>query len=376
VQLDEQHGVLSGIFLEKSGLLAGGMSTQLPRLGAYFVVIGDVLRIWNVNADALDRVQRIVQEQAGPTLTEAQTRRGPATFGDVLAEALVFPVGITDRDLAQQKIREQVQNYFEEKWIHKPLKSLQQTPPIDAAGHPTLRRKLRGVIQFLEESLARIETGYDFGRLRGKLGLSAVAASAEPAKDGQQHVDIDRMGAPELAALSPETLADDQLDEAWRAAQKLDAHEIASRFAQALVSRPANLSRPDRHPWYAYLIQRSILDSNLDTALQFIDEGEKADCEQNEGRRRNDYELRRGQVLAKRGDADGACDVFRRLIDRSPDELRYRATAAESMLSQKKGAAALLFAEQGLAEARKQNDRDSEQDFMELVAAAKKQTRG
>jgi hypothetical protein len=163
------------------------------------------------------------------------------------------------------------------------------------------------------------------------------------------------------------------VDQAYRAAQKLDAHELAGRFAEAFVARPPQKDRPDRFPWYTYLIQRAIADGDTDTALQYVDEGEKSDCEQNEGRRRNDYELRRGQVLSKRGEADNARDVFERLIERSPSELRYRGTAAESMLSINQGPTALRFAEGGLAKAREQNDRDSEQYFLELVAAARKQ---
>jgi hypothetical protein len=78
-------------------------------------------------------------------------------------------------------------------------------------------------------------------------------------------------------------------------------------------------------------------------------------------------------VHVKRGEADAAHDVFRRLIERSPANLRYRGSAAEAMLSLKQGARALEFAEAGLAAARKQNDRDSEQYLQELAAAAKKQ---
>ena len=102
------------------------------------------------------------------------------------------------------------------------------------------------------------------------------------------------------------------------------------------------------------------------------DEGEKADCEHNDGRHRNDYELRRGQVLTKQGEVESAREVFERLIERVPSELRYRGTAAEAMLSAKQGSTALRFAEQGLAKAREKNDRDSEQYFMELAAAARK----
>src|SRR5205823_5123818 len=102
-------------------------------------------------------------------------------------------------------------------------------------------------------------------------------------------------------------------------------------------------------------------------------EGERVDCEQNEGRRRNDYEVRRGQVHVKRGEADQAQDVFRRLIEREPSNLKYRGTAAEAMLALKQPARALQFAEEGLAAARHANDRDSEGYLMELVAATKRQ---
>ncbi len=65
--------------------------------------------------------------------------------------------------------------------------------------------------------------------------------------------------------------------------------------------------------------------------------------------------------------------MFQRLIDRVPTNLKYRGSAAEAMLSLRQGARALRFAEEGLAAARQQNDRDSEQYLQELVAAAKKQ---
>jgi len=46
------------------------------------------------------------------------------------------------------------------------------------------------------------------------------------------------------------------------------------------------------------------------------------------------------------------------------------------MLSARQPVRALQFAEQGLAKAREQNNRDSEGYFMELVAAAKRQQVG
>jgi hypothetical protein len=122
------------------------------------------------------------------------------------------------------------------------------------------------------------------------------------------------------------------------------------------------------------LTQHALKSGDKDAALDFVNAGEKADCEENEGRRRNDYELRRGQVHVKRGEADAADEVFRRLIERAPDELKYRVSAAEGMLSLKEGERARRFAEEGAEAARKQNNRDAEQHLMELAGAARKQT--
>jgi tetratricopeptide (TPR) repeat protein len=185
---------------------------------------------------------------------------------------------------------------------------------------------------------------------------------------------VSALSAAELSALAPEGLSDEPLEQAYQAAVKLDARELAGKFARALVSRPHRPVRPrDRYPWYAHLIQLAQAEGKWDEALGLVDAAEKADAAENEGRRHNDYELRRGQLHAKRGAADAAQEVFERLIERAPAEVRYRGTAAEAMLSAKQGAKALHFAEGGLAKAREKNDRDSEQYFLELVEAAKRQ---
>jgi hypothetical protein len=82
---------------------------------------------------------------------------------------------------------------------------------------------------------------------------------------------------------------------------------------------------------------------------------------------------RRAQVHVKRGEAEEAFGVFQGLIDRVPSNLRFRSEAAEAMLRLKQAGRARTFAEAGLEAARKQNDRDGEQQMMDLVAAAKKQ---
>jgi hypothetical protein len=298
-------------------------------------------------------------------------------FQDVVAEALLFPLTGDEKE-AQERVRGHVERYYEEAWPHRPRKALAGNTPVDAAGHAALRRKLLGVIRFVEDCAKGGMVGsYDFKRLRRKLGLTpdaAAKAAASAAAGVAAAADISAMGAGELGCLSPEALGPAQLEQAWHAAQKLDAHELAGRFAKALAGRPADPERPDRYPVFNYLAQRALQEGDTRGALDWVNEGEKADCEQNDGRRRNDYELRRGQVHAKRGEADAAHDVFGRLIERAPSEMRFRTAAAVAMLSMRQGARAVAFAEAGLEAARKQNDRDSAGHLQELVAAAKKQT--
>ena len=216
--------------------------------------------------------------------------RGPARFSDLFSEAMIFPLGVSDPAQADERIREGFQRFFEETWLHRPLKALGGVPPIDAAGHGILKKKLRGIADFLEQCAALNQFSYDFDRLRRKLGLAAsqVQAGGESAPA----VDIPALAAPELAGLKIEDLADQQLEQAYQTALKLDARELASHFAKALVTRPALADRPDRFAWFNHLILLGQAAGNWDEALEYVDQGEKDDCEHNEGRRRNDYELR------------------------------------------------------------------------------------
>jgi len=62
-------------------------------------------------------------------------------------------------------------------------------------------------------------------------------------------------------------------------------------------------------------------------------------------------------------------------VDRPPPKLIQvlLSVVQQRGLDLKQGAKALRFAEEGVAKARQQNDRDSEQYLLELVGAARKQ---
>lgn len=372
LQAREDQPVMSALVLEKvTSLTADPASAPAPKLGAYVLIVADRIRLWHTNREMFDKVRAELMEKAGPALASGPIEEHPANFGDALSSALVFPISTQDKAFAEQAVRRHMETYFEEQWLHRPLKALNHVPPVDAAGSGALRKKLRGVVQFLEECAAVGHQPYDFGRLRRKLGLEGGASAAAAASGGR---DFGAMSAADLAALAAETLSEEELEQAFQAALKLDARELAGKFALALVGKPAPGARPDRFPWYNHLAQLAVQDGKPDAALEFLGEGAKTDAAHNEGKRQNDYDLRRGQIQAKSGNADAAAQTFQTLIDRSPGELKLRGSAAEAMLSQRQGAKALQFAEAGLVEARKQNNRDSEQYFLELAAAARKQS--
>jgi tetratricopeptide (TPR) repeat protein len=366
-----------GLLLElttASLVTVGAPAAEGGRLSGYVMIAGPLFQFTSPRKESFDRVREEIRQRLALGLGEMQERRLPCAFHDVVADALWFPV--VQRDDNAQRVSEHVRKYYEETWLHQPRRTLAGNTPVDAAGHTRLRKKLAGVIQFIQDCSRNTPVGqYDFDGLRRRLGLaSAPAAGVQvAAPPSGSSADISAMSTAELAGLDRAALSSEQLEQAYHAAQKLDAQELATHFARALVAQPPQPERPDRFPWYGYLTQQALKEGDTAAALDLVNEGEKADCAQNEGRRRNDYELRRGQVHVKRGEMDQAEDVFRRLIERMPSNLKYRVAAAEAMLSARQGARALRFAEEGLAAARTANDRDSEQYLQELVAAAKKQ---
>jgi tetratricopeptide (TPR) repeat protein len=379
-----QEGSFFGVVLEltPTGLItAGAPPSETAPLAGYLLILGGMVRVWGTGKEAVNRLRDELRTRLKLPLDEARESRGPIQFQDVVSEALIFPTGPAVK-LSVEKVIEHAGKYYEERWLHQPRRVLLGNSPLDAAGCARLRKRLLGVVKFIHDCAAQtMIKDYEFDRLRRKLGLTAGApAPGEPGAPtpGEPGTlapggDIASMNAADLAALKVDALSEEQLEQAFQTSRKLDARELNLHFGRALAARPVNPARPDRYPLYSFLIDRALRDGEKDAALDYVNEGEKADCEQNEGRRRNDYELRRAQVHAKRGEADQADDVFRRLIERVPDELKYRSTAAEAMLSLGQGARALRFAEEGLAEARRQKNRDAEQHLMELAGAAKKQ---
>jgi tetratricopeptide (TPR) repeat protein len=374
----EQENVFHALILEltPTGLVTVGRpAVDAGRLAGYLFIVNNLFRIASPIQDAFARLREEIRQKLNLGLNELQTRVGPIAFHDVVSDALIFPLGPAGGEAAAgERILAHAGTFYEEKWIHQPRRSLSNIAPVDAVGSAKLRKKLRGVIEFLSQcAKGGMLASYDFDRLRRKLGLLSTVAASVPAAPGTVPGDISALGAGELSALKPESLSDEQLEQAYQTAHRLDAGELTAHFATALVARPVQPGKTDRYPYFSFLIQKALKDGAFDNALDQVNEGERIDCAHNEGKRRNDYELRRAQVHAKRGEVDAAADVYQRLIERGPANFKVRGQAAETMLGLKQPARALKFAEEGVAAAQQANDRDSEQYLKELATAAKRQ---
>jgi tetratricopeptide (TPR) repeat protein len=373
VNADREQGIFSAIVLEETPNLGVDVGTPVARLQSYMVVDGHTIRFWHSSRPMLDRTVEDFRKIAAAGVTEPQFDVGSAQFGDVVAEVMLFPTREgTEPEQVEAKMRDRAREFFEETWVRRPLKSLGGATPLDAAADARLKKRLPGVVRFMQECLGGAsprEDGkpatplYDFNRVRRKLGLTAAAGE-------EGGLDFDTMSAAALGGVKPESLTDEQVGQAFAAALRLDAPDLAAGFARNATGRSSIV---DRYSFFKQLIRAARDEGKSDEVLRLLTDAEQADAATNAGKRRDDIALTQGQALARAGDVSAAYAVFKEIVGRSPKDLRFFAPAAEAMLGKKDGAKALEFAEAGLKEARAQNNRDAEQQFLELQAAAKKQ---
>jgi tetratricopeptide (TPR) repeat protein len=407
LRVSPEAGVMMGLIVEELGSILAVGGTTLARVAAKFVIANGVIVLSHPNRESVARVADDLRGTLQLAVEAPQETTRAISLGDVALEALAQPVQTTDLLLAEAKLRDHARDFFENVWIHRPLKSLAGNTPLDAVGSSRLRKRLFGVVKFVEECykavLPRKQIGqqlvpiesYSFDALRHKLGLEHVRAepprvsvppepaaaaspttAAAPAAGGPPEApkkrDFSAMNASELAALDVSSLTVGELDQAMRAALKLDARDLAVAFAQAGVLKPFDPATPDRYTLYAAAITGASAAGEFPRAIELAEQGEKYDAEYNGGARSIDYGLKKAQLYVKMKDTERAVGAFEAIIARYPDEGRFYTTAAEEMLRLKNGAKALNFAERGLAKARETGDRDLEGYCQELVAAARK----
>jgi tetratricopeptide (TPR) repeat protein len=410
VRANQETGVMVGLIVEElPSLLAVGSAT-LARVAAKMVIAGGVIRVTHPNRESVAKVADDMRTALQLAVEQPVETTSPISFGDVALEALAQPVQTTDVTAAENKLRDHARNFFENVWMHRPLKSLAGNTLLDAVGSKVLRKRAFGVVKFMEESLKAVQPHkqvgeqlvpietYDFNALRHKLGLEYVSAAppeVKVPKEGGEVVgsrggektttsqphhpattpakrEIASMNAGELSQLDVAAMSVDELEQAMRAALNINARELAVAFAQAGVTKPHDDAKPDRYPLYAAAITGASATGDLARAVELAEQGERYDAEHNAGNRAVEFGLKKAQLFVKMKDTDRAVAAFDALIEKHPDEGKFYTTAAEEMLRLKNGAKAAYFAERGLAKAKETRNRDLEGHSQELLAAAKK----
>src|SRR5262249_30393543 len=140
----QQEGVFVAMLLELSaaGGGAGGPPAAAGRRGAGDGgLVGDLLRVAASGEEARAAVQREVRQKLALGLTDLKERSGLAPFSDVMTEALTVGMNSKSEEEEIKSVVEHAGQFFEDTWIHRPLKSLSNIAPVDAAGHAKLRKK-------------------------------------------------------------------------------------------------------------------------------------------------------------------------------------------------------------------------------------------
>ena len=418
IHSNPERRMITGIVIEEiPSLIETG--TIFARHRARLILQEGTITLASPNEESVAALAEEVRSQLNLAVTEAESGQGILMMTDVPLASLPLPIKVADPAQFWKKRMEMAQNYFEEVWAKQPRRSLSGVSPLDAAGSSRLRKRLLGVIKFEEDcyQMLRPKTSgnesptptedYDFGRLRHKLGAEIrpageapkievpadLVATAQPevtattghtvgTADMSRPVaatsppaDFSMMNAAELAAVPVETLSVPELEQAMRAAVKLDARELAVRFAAAGVALPADPAKPDRYTFFVCLLTKAVSDGDLDSALKHIEAGTADDALNNSGKRADDFSLHKAKLYAKRGDIAAASQEFDALLARQPSEGKYYIAASEAMLSARNREQALRYAQAGLAQARSSNNRDLEAACLELSEAASRQSR-
>jgi hypothetical protein len=157
----------------------------------------------------------------------------------------------------------------------------------------------------------------------------------------------------------------EDLQQAFSAAKRLDANELATKFAQALVQRAEaqDLFTYDQHLIFQ-LLGEDRLERAYATTLKALDR----DAKQNAGKRSIDYrKLRLKVLLAGKRLPEAKIDIEKLLAEKA-DDLNLFIYVVEELLKFGHKDLAAKFAKQGSQLAKKKNDQDSAGFFEEIQA--------
>jgi len=191
--------------------------------------------------------------------------------------------------------------------------------------------------------------------LRRKLGLfdKVPEGISIPAT-----TNISIMSAAELAALDVAKLQEDDLKQAFTAAKRLDANELANKLAQAILQHPGSGENQDCFIYDQHIIFQLLGEDRVERAYATTLKAMDRDTKHNGGKRSIDYrKLRLKVLLAGKRLTEAKIDLDKLLAEKA-DELDLYVFAVEELLKFGHKDLAPKYAKMGMQLANKKNDRD------------------
>lgn len=341
-----------------------------PRIVAQFVMSPQAFEVVSHSRVDLDAMLSKFEEIAGPTVRRIDILVRRCDPLDIDPEPFQY-VANKSGDTPIDRLAE-TRKYYEERWIHRPLRALGGLAPIDAAQAAVTRNMLEGVIRFRERVVAVRGVEYNFDRLRNRLGMPIHGAGleGEDASRPSTTVELSAYSASQLAALEPDKLTDDELIAAFQNALHLDALHTAMKFAAALTTREATTNKMDVLGAFRRVIQNRLDERRTDGLREWIEEVRAISARHFQNRDAAVLDLLEARADLLEGSRDEAVSRIRTLIERYPDRLDVAASAVESLLTIGDYRAAQEVAEQGLSLAEENRSSDFQGQFREYAKAA------
>lgn len=350
--------------------ILGGPPKQLAQFNMY----GPVLELVSVTAENLAHARRTFEQTIGDSVRFDSVVERPGNPSTLDSEPfLVFDPQKISPEEKNARILESIRSYFEETWIHRPLRSLDGLSPIDAAQSSTLRKRLEGVIRFRERNFARYEAPYNFDRLRNKLGMKISGAGLSEEKDStkpSENVDLRAYSASQLAALDAKSLNDADLVIAYKTALSLDAPQTTSNFAAEIVKRPTIADHIDVNSIFRRAINERFSAKKYDEIESLIAEARGYDERHYQSKEAAQYDLLAAKLALQQGRKDEAIDAIKQIPTKYPNRLDVAATAVEQLLSAGAYGAAKEIAETGLSQAEQERNGDFQGRFKDYLREA------
>ena len=279
------------------------------------------------------------------------------------AEPLMAFDSQEDGKKLRAQVEQSVQEFYENVWTHRPLRSLDGLTPLDAAESDVRRKKLEGVIR-CRERLAMVRgVQYEFDRLRQKLGMVKIPA-------GPDSDDVASFALPQLQELVPASLSDDDILKAFHASATLDAAETSLQFAENLITRDSLQSHAELPAVYSRVIRDRIDAGHYDDAHGWIDKALAHD-QVGGDEHAHQFESLRARLLLREGKADEAFDTYQTLLSRRPDDVPLLAEATERLMSAGAYGKVVELAERGLEQSKSGEHRGYRDQFQEYLEEAK-----